>query len=115
MLIEDAGLPFTLALKVVAEGKKVMEPQLLTKFWALTEPRPVARSYAAVAGNAGVEGLVVSTRTPFAPATLLLQLGVPKAQGTELFPLVTSLKVQVDAGGVLPLELQEAPGPSANA
>src|SRR5436309_15296641 len=43
-LIEVTAFPFTVALKVVADGKEFTEDQLLTRFCALTEPSPVAMS-----------------------------------------------------------------------
>src|SRR5580704_14649669 len=42
--IEVTGFPFTLTERAVADGEKVTEDQLLTRFCALTEPRPVTRS-----------------------------------------------------------------------
>ena len=48
-LIELTGLPLTVALNVVVEGRKVIEDQLFTRFCAFTEPRPVAKSYPAPA------------------------------------------------------------------
>src|SRR5439155_21903248 len=48
-VIEETTVPFTLAASVVAEGRKLTEDQLFTRFCTLTEPRPVARSYPAPA------------------------------------------------------------------
>jgi hypothetical protein len=43
-LIEVTAFPFTLALRVVAESKKLTDDQLLTRFCPLTDPSPVAMS-----------------------------------------------------------------------
>ena len=43
-LIEVTVFPFTVALKVVADGNEFTEDQLLTRFCPLTEPSPVAMS-----------------------------------------------------------------------
>jgi hypothetical protein len=43
-LIELTTFPLTLALSVVADGEKLTDDQLLTRFCALTEPSPVAMS-----------------------------------------------------------------------
>ena len=44
-LIEVTVRPLRLAASVVKEGRNAIEDQLFTRFWAFTEPRPVARSY----------------------------------------------------------------------
>jgi hypothetical protein len=74
-----------------------------------TEPSPVAKSYPAAVVHAGVVGDAALTRTPVAPAVVLLQFGEVPAQGTELFPLVTSLNAQVDPERLAVEELQLCP------
>ena len=64
-----------------------LEVQLLTRFATLTEPNPVAKSYPVVAGYAA---LLPETMMPYCPEVLLLQLGAPTRQITELFPTVMS-------------------------
>ena len=44
--------------------------------------------------------MVVEPSTPNPPVVVLLQLGVPPAQGTEFVFLVTSRKTQVTGGAV---------------
>ncbi len=81
----------------------------VAKLAALTEPNPVARSYPAAAENAGAR--VLSTITPVALPLLWLQLSEPATQGTEILPLVTSLKMQPDPW--VPLDVHEAPACAA--
>ena len=73
-----------LRLKVVVVGLNVTVFQLFTRFVALTEPKPEAKSYP----------------TPLEYGAF----GYPASPGTSLLPTVTSLKVQVLAGGVVVLE-----------
>ena len=74
--------------RVAVEGVK-FEVQLFTKFAALTEPKPVARSYPVVVLYAGKPP---ETIIPYWPEAILvlLQFGDPPWQITELFPTVTS-------------------------
>jgi len=66
--------------------------QALSKLATLMEPRPVARSYPAVALNAGVLPPVAVVKIPnwFALVLLLLQFGVPPWHATELLPFAMS-------------------------
>ena len=87
--------PFTVRLVVVAWKPPTARGHCVARLATFTEPRPVARSYPVAVVHAGVVGDAGLTRTPLVPAVVLLQLGeVPAgefaAQGTELFPFVTS-------------------------
>ena len=64
--------------------------QLLSKLATFNVPSPVAKSYPAVALNAGVVPPAAVVRMPNCPAVLLLQFGVPPTHATELLPLATS-------------------------
>src|SRR5580692_6550232 len=99
------------AVIVVVSPAKLPEidPQFATRLAALTEPRPVAKSYPAVAVHAGVvavkgAGEDGSTRTPIAFNACVLQSGVfvkvstlcvakEPTHATELLPFVMSLNV----------------------
>ena len=78
-------------IAVVSEAREA-ELQFVSKFPTFTEPRPVALSNPGTAPKAGVVVLAGSTSTPywFAAALVLLQFGLPPAQATELFPVITS-------------------------
>src|SRR6266849_2000763 len=65
---------------------------LLIMLATFIEPSPVARSSPAPAAN---DGVVPDANTPNPPLAVLLQFVEPPAHGTELLPLVTSLKTQV--------------------
>ena len=65
---------------------------LLIRFATFTDPSPVARSYPALATNAGA---VPDTSTPNPPVVVLLQFFEAPLHGTEMLPLVMSLKTQV--------------------
>ena len=65
---------------------------LLIRFATFTDPSPVARSYPVLATNAGV---VPDTSTPNPPVVVLLQFVEAPLHGTEMLPLVMSLKTQV--------------------
>ena len=65
---------------------------LLIKLPTFIEPSPVAKSYPAPAAN---DGVVPEANTPNPPLLVLLQFVEPPAHGTELLPLVMSLKTQV--------------------
>ena len=67
---------------------------LLIRFATFTDPNPVARSYPAPAANAGTSG-VPDTNTPNPPVVVLLQFVEAPVHGTEMLPLVMSLKTQV--------------------
>src|SRR5579859_122625 len=77
-----------------------------------TEPRPVAKSNPVAAAHAGVVTEPVLTRTPV-PVVLLLQFGEFPTQGTELFPLVTSLNAHVEPERASVEELQLCPDVAA--
>jgi hypothetical protein len=47
--MDATDFPFTVADSVVTDGLKLTDDQLLTRFWAFTEPSPVAKSYPAPA------------------------------------------------------------------
>jgi hypothetical protein len=66
------------------------DAHLASKFVTFTVPNPVAKSYPATALKAGVEPPVVVAMMPNCPEVVLLQLGLPPTQATELFPFVTS-------------------------
>ena len=105
-------LPLTFVLVAVALNAPTAVPQALARFETFTLPRPVAKLYPAAAVHAGVVVAAGLTRTPVVPAVLLLQFVAfaPPTQGTELFPLVTSLNTHPVGGGcvgsVRLLELQ---------
>ena len=72
---------------VVVLAVKVTLVQFFTRFAAFNVPSPVARSYPAVFVQAAWEVLFGFTRTPSTDEFVLLQLGEPPAQATELFVL----------------------------
>ncbi len=94
-------------------------PHVVARLFTLTEPRPVAMSYPAVAVQASVVVWAGSTSTPLPPLAAVLQLSEPPWQGTllvptpglpvgkKLFPLATSLNTQFAAS--VGLEVQLAP------
>ena len=110
------ALPFTVRLVIVAWKVPAVVGHCVARLATFTEPRPVAKSYPAVAVHAGVVADAGLTRTPLVPGVMLLQFGeVPAgefaAHGTESLPLVTSLNTQPAGAGtvgfVRRLELHE--------
>ena len=101
-LFETVPLNVTLlvpAVPVTVAGESVtlvlIKPgvdHLLIRLATFTDPSPVARSYPALATNAGA---VPDTSTPNPPVVVLLQFVEAPEQGTEMLPLVMSLKTQV--------------------
>src|SRR6185437_460369 len=74
-------------------------PQLVTRLFAFTVPKPVASSYAVAALN--------PLRIPnWCPAVAVLQSMVPVEHGGAIVPMVTSLNTHVPAGPVAEVELQ---------
>ncbi len=106
--------PFTQVLSVLGavERHKVVEVgwkppaaavQFVTKLYASTEPRPVARSKPVPALNAGTPFGTplefVCSKIPYAPSfAVSLQAGLAPTQGTELLPRVTSWNVHLESG-----------------
>jgi hypothetical protein len=82
---------------VVVEGREVTELHCVTRLFAFTEPKPVARSYPVAALYPG--------RIPYWYPDDVVQSGLPAAQGMAFVPEVTSLKMQVLAGLALALQL----------
>ena len=74
-----------------------------------TEPNPVAKSYPVAVVQAGVVVAAGLTRTPVVPVVLLLQFVEFATQGTELFPLVTSLNAHMEPERASVEELQLCP------
>src|SRR5271168_5193278 len=104
-----------LSVRLVVDGVKFVTTvfQAAARLVRFTEPSPVAKSYPAVAVHAGVVAWFGSTITP---SEFALQFAAaPPLQGTELFPLVISLKEQVDPVSASVVELQAAVGPACPA
>ena len=119
------------AVMVVVSPAKLgkIESQFFTRLAALTEPRPVAKSYPAVVVHAGVvalngAGADGSTRTPIASNACVLQFGVfvwlrtlcvakEPTHATELLPFVTSLNVHAGLIPVGPSDELQALAPGA--
>src|ERR1700682_472895 len=103
-------------VRVVVVGTVETDPHFVTRLFTFTEPSPVARSYPAPAVHASVDALLGSRRTPLLPEIAELHAGVPPAHGTLLvpkpiaprrllLPLVTSLKMQVEASATAEVQL----------
>src|SRR4029077_4082459 len=91
----DPAVPVTeagLSVVLVEVPDAVAVVHLLIRLATLTEPSPVARSYPVPVANAGFP---LDTTTPNPPLLVLLQFVEPPAHGTEILPLVMSLKPQV--------------------
>src|SRR6266700_157378 len=88
--------PFTVRLVVVAWMLPTASGHCVARLVTFTELSAVDKSYPIAVVHAGIVGEARLTRTPFVPDVVLLQLGEVPAQGTELFPLVTSLKAHVE-------------------
>jgi|SRR5216684_94002 len=88
--------PFTVRVVVVVWKLPTARGHCVARLATFTEPNPVARSYPGIAPlpaavvHAGVVAEAGLTSTPFVLAVVLLQFGLPPAQGTELLPLVMS-------------------------
>jgi hypothetical protein len=105
--------PFRVRLVAVLWNLPTASGHCVARLVTFTEPSPVAKSYPVAVVHAGVVGEAVLTRTPLVPAVLLLQFVEFPAQGTELFPLVTSLNAHGEPERPSVEELQLCPAVAA--
>src|SRR6266566_8007571 len=96
VIITGDVAPLTVRLVFVPWKLPTASGHCVARLVTFTEPRPVAKSYPVAVVHAGVVAEAGLTRTPLVPEVVLLQLWEVPAQGTELFPLVTSLKAHVE-------------------
>src|SRR5712692_4987075 len=96
-------------LVVVAVNLPTASGHCVARLVTFTEPSPVAKSYPVAVVHAGVVTGAGLTRTPLVPVTWLLQFEDLPTQGTELLPLMTSLKAHVDRESASVEELQLCP------
>ena len=92
---DDAGTNERHKVGVVGVNAPSAVAQLVTRFVALIEPRPVAKSNPRAASHAGNPVRLpvlksMASSTPNAPGVKELQLKLPPTQGTELLPFVMS-------------------------